>query len=84
MTRPRRRARTAWCAIALLLTGGRGLAEHSSATDEAVNEGEAKRIVAIAGAGVVGLHACAYLTDLSDNIGPRVTPDRVLEFFQGL
>jgi carboxypeptidase Q len=69
----RRLRACASCAIAVLLTGALGLAEHSSATDNALDDRETKRIAAVAGAGMIGSHAFAYLTDLSDNIGARVT-----------
>jgi carboxypeptidase Q len=65
------------CAIVVLLIGALGIVARSSALDRAgdsaSDDTEAKRIAAVAGAGMIGSHAFAYLTELSDNVGARVT-----------
>lgn len=38
-----------------------------------IDESEQKRLAAVAGAGMVGSHAFDYLTELSDDVGARVT-----------
>jgi carboxypeptidase Q len=60
-------------ALTILFACAFGFAARSSAADSAGDAAEAKRVAAVAGAGMVGSHTFEYLADLSDNVGARVT-----------